>query len=139
MTAAPTMKTAASETPSDETPSIGTGCASTNVAARRRANRPPMTDSDGDESPKDQAAAPARASPEIETGASRGKSRVVSFDTSPPGSFLPAALSMARTGRSFTVFTGSPLPGPALAIGEERGQKSRHDGNVSQFCLPVEH
>ncbi len=65
-----------------------------------------MTDSDGDESPKDQAAAPARASPEIETGASRGKSRAVSFDTRPPGSFLPAALSMARTGRRFTVLPG---------------------------------
>src|ERR687897_721578 len=103
MTAAPTMKTAASETPSDETPSIGTGWASTNVAARRRASRPTMTDNDGDESPKDQAAAPARASPEIETGASRGKSRAVSFDTRPPGSFLPAALSIARTGARFTV------------------------------------
>src|SRR5687768_7330746 len=102
MTAAPTMKTAARETPSDETPSMGTGCASTNVAANRRASRPTVTDSEGDETAKDHAATPARAKPETETGASRGKSRAVSLDTRPPGSFLPAALSTARTGRRFT-------------------------------------
>src|SRR5829696_6091003 len=104
MTAAPTMKTAARETPSDETPSIGTGCASTNVAATSRARRPPVTASEGDEVAKDQAARPARASPETDTGARRGKSRAVSFDTRPPGSFLPATRPMARRGSTLTVF-----------------------------------
>jgi hypothetical protein len=114
------MKTAASETPSEDTPSIGTGCASTKVAARRSASTPPVTASDGDEAAKDQAARPARANPEAETGARRGKSRAVSFDTRPPGSFLPATRPIARTGRRFTVVPVSPTR-PSLR--PQRGTK----------------
>src|SRR5688572_7094013 len=104
MTAAPTMKTAARETPSDETPSIGTGWASTNMAANRSARSPPVTARVADEAAKDQAARPARANPETDTGARRGKSRAVSFDTRPPGSFLPATRPMARRGSTLTLF-----------------------------------
>src|SRR5918999_2860111 len=101
MTAAPTMKTAASEIPSEEIPSIGTGCASTKVAATSNASTPPTTPSSGLERANDDAAAVASANPDSATGMRIGKSRAVSRDTSPPGFLSPDALSCERSGRTF--------------------------------------
>src|SRR5918994_7487294 len=105
------------------------------MAARSRATTPPVTANVGDEAAKDQVARPARASPEIETGASRGKSRVVSFDTRPPGSFLPAALSTARTGRSFTVLPVSPYQAQPSPSARNEARRAATTATYASFAF----
>src|SRR5688500_10632689 len=137
MTAAPTMKTAVSDTPPEEMPSIGTGEASTNVAASASATPPPSTARLGVEAP-DVAAAAARAvTAASATGARSGRSRAVSRDARVPGlSTWPDALSDERIGRSFTL---SCLPVPAFGLAEEGGEYGGRNEQIRELCLPMQH
>ena len=81
MAAVPTMKTVASDVPPTGTFSMGTGKASTNVAARSRAIIPARVAGDGSTAASEESASTVTKVPPKTTGATIGRSRVVSLDT----------------------------------------------------------
>ena len=141
MTPVPTMNTAASEIPSELMPSIGTGCASTNVAASRSARTPPRTAALGPDAANQNIATPSSAKPTRAVGRRIGRRRAVSRETKRARLTSPAALSMERTGCTFTVmpYYFAVLPGPPFQVAQKSGQKSSDDGKVRELYLPMQH